>query len=54
VIDLRAELFAHGQLYTALTRFRRRGDVKVFLPNVEDEVEYEAKNIVYRRMLYVP
>ena len=33
VVDLRNPAFAHGQLYVALSRVRRRGDVMLFCDN---------------------
>ena len=49
VIDLRTDPFAHGQLYTALSRVRNRNDIRVlFAPNNEDK---DTANIVFKRLL---
>jgi PIF1-like helicase len=48
VLDLRSPVFAHGQLYTALSRVRRREDSRVLLL---DEFEKTTRNVVYKDML---
>jgi hypothetical protein len=49
VLDLRCEVFAHGQLYTALSRIRCRGDSRVlFADNHED---CSTTNVVYKNLL---
>jgi hypothetical protein len=48
VIDLRNPVFAHGQLYTALSRVRCREDSRVLMePGEKDETE----NVVYKELL---
>lgn len=49
VLDLRSQVFAHGQLYTALSRVRVRGDSCVLLP--EDEQDNCTTNVVYKDLL---
>ncbi|RPA70716.1 hypothetical protein BJ508DRAFT_219073 [Ascobolus immersus RN42] len=47
-LDVRVNPFAHGQLYTALTRVRRREHCIVFVGKKED---MKVKNIVYKSLL---
>jgi hypothetical protein len=49
VLDLRTDVFAHGQLYTALTRVRSQSDALILIP--EDHRTTTA-NIVYRDLLF--
>ena len=49
VIDCRTPVFAHGQLYTALSRVRKGIDSRLFLP--DDPLHYVATNIVYKKLL---
>jgi hypothetical protein len=49
VLDLRSPVFAHGQLYTSVSRVRTRQDARVLLS--EDNSTRETKNIVYRQLL---
>jgi hypothetical protein len=55
VIDMRVPVFAHGQLYTAFSRVRRRRDVRCFFDAnaaVGDEDERrKVRNVVYRELL---
>jgi hypothetical protein len=46
-IDLRQEVFAHGQLYVALSRATSRSRLKLLLP----EGTYSTKNVVYKDVL---
>jgi hypothetical protein len=48
VLDLRTQVFAHGQLYTALSRVRHRSHSKILLNEDKDRV---ALNIVYEELL---
>lgn len=49
VLNLRSEVFAHGQLYTALSRIRRREDSRVLWPDSqEDRI---TANVVYKDLL---
>jgi hypothetical protein len=47
VIDGRTDVFAHGQLYTALSRVRNRADAWVYLPDDRPDVA----NVVYKNLL---
>jgi hypothetical protein len=47
VIDLRTEVFAHGQLYTALSRIRNKDDARILMPT--DRVM--TKNVVYQALI---
>ncbi|PVF90961.1 hypothetical protein CPB86DRAFT_720334, partial [Serendipita vermifera] len=47
VIDLRTDVFAHGQLYTALSRIRSREDAFILKSPDKDTV----KNVVYQRLI---
>lgn len=47
VIDLRTDVFAHGQLYTALSRIRAREDAFILKSPDKDKV----KNVVYQRLI---
>lgn len=49
VLDVRSEVFAHGQLYTALSRVRVRQDSRILLP--ESQSGNEIRNVVYRELL---
>ncbi|KAF8301996.1 hypothetical protein DL93DRAFT_2067285, partial [Clavulina sp. PMI_390] len=46
-IDGRCDVFAHGQLYTAISRVRSRHDATLFLPDDRPDVA----NVVYRSLL---
>ena len=47
-VDLTQDVFTHGQLYTALSRIRRRSDAIVRLPTLE---RLNTKNVTYRELL---
>jgi hypothetical protein len=48
VLDFRSPVFAHGQLYTALSRVRRRTDSRVLLPENSEKL---TTNVVYEELL---
>lgn len=47
VIDGRCDVFAHGQLYTALSRVRARENACMFMPDDRPDVA----NVVYEKLL---
>lgn len=49
VLDLRCEVFAHGQLYTALSRIRIRNDSRVLFS--DGAVGNDTANVVYKDLL---
>ncbi|KAG1719480.1 hypothetical protein EDD22DRAFT_791636, partial [Suillus occidentalis] len=49
VLDLRTDSFAHGQLYTAVSRVRRRGDIRALFG--EENEEKTTANVVYKHLL---
>lgn len=49
VLDVRSDVFAHGQLYTALSRIRIRSDSRVLLS--EGSVQHDTANVVYKDLL---
>ena len=49
VLDLRTEVFAHGQLYTALSRIRIRQNIVVLYS--EYHKDHTMKNVVYKDLL---
>ena len=48
VFDLRTEVFAHGQLYTAISRIRKREDGLVLMP---EPGQIDTTNVVYQKMI---
>jgi hypothetical protein len=48
VVDVRTPVFAHGQLYTALSRVRKREDCRVLHPSGDDSF---TTNVVYKELL---
>lgn len=49
VVDLRTPVFAHGQLYTSLTRVRNRGDLRAIFE--QSDTEKTTANIVFPEIL---
>jgi hypothetical protein len=49
VLDLTSPVFAHGQLYTSLSRVRKSSDICVLFPHDNDN--YETVNIVHHQLL---
>ena len=48
-VDLRIPVFAHGQLYVALSRVTSRKNLKVLLPH--DNLDSRTNNVVYKEAL---
>lgn len=51
VVDLRTPVFAHGQLYTSLSRVRHRSCIQAFFSSEATAEDPITKNIVYKRLL---
>ena len=49
VIDLRTPVFAHGQLYTSLSRIRSRSDIRILYS--DSNHSHETTNIVFKQLL---
>jgi hypothetical protein len=51
ILDLRCEVFAHGQLYTALSRICQRGNSCILF--LEDKLndDFNTSNVVYKELL---
>ncbi|KAM6489632.1 hypothetical protein JOM56_014954 [Amanita muscaria] len=47
VLDCREDVFAHGQLYTALTRVKHRSHAMLFMPQTKEDVA----NVVFKKLL---
>jgi ATP-dependent exoDNAse (exonuclease V) alpha subunit len=51
-INLLKPVFGHGQLYVAFSRCRRRRNVAVLMPKVNEWGKYNrTKNVVYEQVL---
>ncbi|KAF9552568.1 DNA repair and recombination protein PIF1, partial [Agrocybe pediades] len=48
-LDLRVPVFAHGQLYVALSRATSSSNVKVLLP--DNSTECRTANVVYSEVI---
>ena len=49
ILDLQTEVFAHGQLYTALSRIRIRQNIVVLYSEYHED--HTMKNVVYKDLL---
>ncbi|KAG2130849.1 hypothetical protein DEU56DRAFT_740439, partial [Suillus clintonianus] len=49
VVDVRTDGFAHGQLYTALSRVRHRRDIRTLWSEANEE--RETANVIYASLL---
>ncbi|KIK48322.1 hypothetical protein CY34DRAFT_72376 [Suillus luteus UH-Slu-Lm8-n1] len=49
VVDVRTDGFAHGQLYTVLSRVRNRRDIRALWSQANEE--RETANVVYPSLL---
>jgi hypothetical protein len=51
VLDLRCDVFVHGQLYTALSHIRARGDSRILFSDDKNDYDYNTSNVVYKELL---
>ncbi|KAG2139347.1 hypothetical protein DEU56DRAFT_735691 [Suillus clintonianus] len=51
ILDLRCNVFTHGQLYTALSRICQRQDSHILLPEDKTNVGSKMLNVVYKELL---
>jgi len=49
VLDLREDVFTHGQLYTAISRVRHRSSIRKLL--AENNTTQTCKNVVFKELL---
>jgi hypothetical protein len=51
VLDLRCDVFVHGQLYTPLSHIRARGDSRILFSDDKNDYDYNTSNVVYKESL---
>ena len=51
VLNLRFDVFAHGKLYTVVSRFRKRSCIRRLMPGDTPNGEYFTANIVHKELL---
>jgi hypothetical protein len=51
VLDLRSNVFAHGQLYTALSRVRGRSHTRILFGENASSIDNTTTNVVYEKLL---
>ena len=50
-LNLRSDVFAHGKLYTVVSRFRNRSCIRRLMPGDTTNGEYFTANIVHKGLL---
>ena len=48
-VDLETECFAHGQLYTGVSRAKYPNAISIYIPSTQES--YKTKNIVWKEVL---